>query len=432
MHLKEYNTVKMHLNYQVMKRSARNPNLALPIRKRQKYTTPWFCGVVPIPYQYLIYSRINQSPLLGYHPRSGFLIGSYNGLLHFREPQNTHKVVAFRPGGLEVKVFNLGDNIRRDIQSLPVIPYFEINEGVYFSGSIHWLALYNYSHSLYEWAGITIDQFAIIISLNLSTETYNKLLLPRGFNEVTREVPILRVLNNHLCFSHEFKGTHLIIWQMTKYGVEESWNQLLKISHQNLPSIHPHPYWVPLYFSETCDYILIFANKLEDQAILYIWRNNAVERTKIKLKKSMWLYARDYVEIEGKIEERIESGRICNLSKIILYAHADPEAEVISLSPKPLMATNRFVCEICLKDFQRDQNLQLHRRGHNLPWKLKQRTSKKIRKRVYVCPEKIRVHNHPSRALGDLTGIKKHFCRKHGEKKCSKFYVVQSDWKAHS
>lgn len=99
MHLKEYNTVKMHLNYQVMKRSARNPNLALPIRKRQKYTTPWFCGVVPIPYQYLIYSRINQSPLLGYHPRSGFLIGSYNGLLHFREPQSTR----LYPNGVKIR-----------------------------------------------------------------------------------------------------------------------------------------------------------------------------------------------------------------------------------------------------------------------------------------------------------------------------------------
>ncbi|KAE9457689.1 hypothetical protein C3L33_10399, partial [Rhododendron williamsianum] len=101
------------------------------------------------------------------------------------------------------------------------------------------------------------------------------------------------------------------------------------------------------------------------------------------------------------------------------------------------MATNRFLCEICGKGFQRDQNLQLHRRGHNLPWKLKQRTSKEIRKRVYVCPEKACVHNHPSRALGDLTGIKKHFCRKHGEKKwkcdkCAKRYAVQSDWKAHS
>ncbi|EEF52543.1 zinc finger protein GAI-ASSOCIATED FACTOR 1 [Ricinus communis] len=114
----------------------------------------------------------------------------------------------------------------------------------------------------------------------------------------------------------------------------------------------------------------------------------------------------------------------------------DPDAEVIALSPKTLLATNRFVCEICNKGFQRDQNLQLHRRGHNLPWKLKQRTSKEPIKRVYVCPEASCVHHNPARALGDLTGIKKHFCRKHGEKKwkcerCSKKYAVQSDWKAH-
>ncbi|XP_034694504.1 zinc finger protein JACKDAW [Vitis riparia] len=115
----------------------------------------------------------------------------------------------------------------------------------------------------------------------------------------------------------------------------------------------------------------------------------------------------------------------------------DPDAEVIALSPKTLMATNRFICEICNKGFQRDQNLQLHRRGHNLPWKLKQRSNKEVRKKVYICPEKTCVHHDPSRALGDLTGIKKHFSRKHGEKKwkcekCSKKYAVQSDWKAHS
>ncbi|KAL5561829.1 hypothetical protein UlMin_031576 [Ulmus minor] len=120
-----------------------------------------------------------------------------------------------------------------------------------------------------------------------------------------------------------------------------------------------------------------------------------------------------------------------------LPGNPDPDAEVIALSPKTLMATNRFVCEICNKGFQRDQNLQLHRRGHNLPWKLKQRNGKEIKKRAYVCPEPSCVHHHPSRALGDLTGIKKHFCRKHGEKKwkcekCSKIYAVQSDWKAHS
>ncbi|EOY29917.1 Indeterminate(ID)-domain 7, putative [Theobroma cacao] len=121
-----------------------------------------------------------------------------------------------------------------------------------------------------------------------------------------------------------------------------------------------------------------------------------------------------------------------------LPGNPDPDAEVIALSPKTLMATNRFICEICNKGFQRDQNLQLHKRGHNLPWKLKQRTNKElIRKKVYVCPEPTCVHHDPARALGDLTGIKKHFCRKHGEKKwkcekCSKRYAVQSDWKAHS
>ncbi|KAF8055679.1 hypothetical protein N665_1289s0003 [Sinapis alba] len=115
----------------------------------------------------------------------------------------------------------------------------------------------------------------------------------------------------------------------------------------------------------------------------------------------------------------------------------DPDSEVIALSPKTLLATNRFVCEICNKGFQRDQNLQLHRRGHNLPWKLRQKSSNEVKKKVYVCPEASCVHHDPSRALGDLTGIKKHFCRKHGEKKwecdkCSKKYAVVSDWKAHS
>ncbi|CAM6088497.1 unnamed protein product [Calypogeia fissa] len=131
------------------------------------------------------------------------------------------------------------------------------------------------------------------------------------------------------------------------------------------------------------------------------------------------------------------TGQLVVKRKRNLPGTPDPDAEVIALSPKTLMATNRFVCEICNKGFQRDQNLQLHRRGHNLPWKLRQRTSKEIRKRVYICPEPSCVHHDPARALGDLTGIKKHFCRKHGEKKwkcdkCSKRYAVQSDWKAHS
>ncbi|PSS13738.1 Protein indeterminate-domain like [Actinidia chinensis var. chinensis] len=119
------------------------------------------------------------------------------------------------------------------------------------------------------------------------------------------------------------------------------------------------------------------------------------------------------------------------------HTENDPEAEVVTLSPRTLMATNRYICEVCHKGFQRDQNLQLHRRGHNLPWKPKQRPTTQAKKRVYICPKPNCVHHDPSRALGDLAGIKKHFCRKHGEKKwkfdkCAKRYAVQSDWKAHA
>ncbi|KAF8117515.1 hypothetical protein N665_0009s0040 [Sinapis alba] len=115
----------------------------------------------------------------------------------------------------------------------------------------------------------------------------------------------------------------------------------------------------------------------------------------------------------------------------------NPDAEVVALSPTTLMATNRFICDVCKKGFQREQNLQLHRRGHNLPWKLKQKSTKEVKRKVYLCPEPSCVHHDPSRALGDLTGVKKHYYRKHGEKKwkcnkCSKRYAVQSDWKAHS
>ncbi|KAJ4840124.1 hypothetical protein Tsubulata_039259 [Turnera subulata] len=120
----------------------------------------------------------------------------------------------------------------------------------------------------------------------------------------------------------------------------------------------------------------------------------------------------------------------------------DPEAEVVSLSPRTLLESDRYVCEICNQGFQRDQNLQMHRRRHKVPWKLVKRetTSSQdqvIKKRVYVCPEPSCLHHHPSHALGDLVGIKKHFRRKHSNQrqwvcdKCSKAYAVHSDYKAH-
>ncbi|XP_027153395.1 zinc finger protein SHOOT GRAVITROPISM 5 [Coffea eugenioides] len=115
----------------------------------------------------------------------------------------------------------------------------------------------------------------------------------------------------------------------------------------------------------------------------------------------------------------------------------DPDAEVVSLSPKTLLESDKYVCEICNQGFQRDQNLQMHRRRHKVPWKLLKRETPEVKKRVFVCPEPSCLHHDPCHALGDLVGIKKHFRRKHSNnkqwvcEKCSKGYAVQSDYKAH-
>ncbi|XP_004228757.1 zinc finger protein SHOOT GRAVITROPISM 5 [Solanum lycopersicum] len=114
----------------------------------------------------------------------------------------------------------------------------------------------------------------------------------------------------------------------------------------------------------------------------------------------------------------------------------DPDAEVVSLSPKTLLESDRYICDICDQGFQRDQNLQMHRRRHKVPWKLVKREIE-VKKRVFVCPEPSCLHHDPCHALGDLVGIKKHFRRKHSDNKqwicdkCGKAYAVQSDYKAH-
>ena len=123
---------------------------------------------------------------------------------------------------------------------------------------------------------------------------------------------------------------------------------------------------------------------------------------------------------------------------LLCIRRADPDAEVVALSPRTLLESDRYVCEICGQGFQRDQNLQMHRRRHKVPWKLlKREAGEAARKRVFVCPEPSCLHHDPSHALGDLVGIKKHFRRKHSGQRqwacarCSKAYAVHSDYKAH-
>jgi hypothetical protein len=86
----------------------------------------------------------------------------------------------------------------------------------------------------------TIEQF-MIITFDLSTETYCQLLLPRGFDKLPLIEPTLSELMESLCFSHDFNETDFIIWQMKEFGVQDSWIQFLKISYQSLPIVYDVP-----------------------------------------------------------------------------------------------------------------------------------------------------------------------------------------------
>jgi hypothetical protein len=234
----------------------------------------------------------------------------FNFTFGYDNSKDTFKVVRFIPKTTEVRVRSLNDNVWRNIQNSPVAYYHCVkSEVVHFSDSVNWLVIssadfydycdnfgyYDYCDNIgyYDYCeNLSIEQF-VIVSLDLRTETHAKLLLPQGFNEVPFVMPNLSVLNDYLCFYHDFKRTHFIIWQMRKFGVEDSWTQFLKISYHNLQI---NVYWYlslfPLCLSEKNDTLLLINNS-ESEAILYNWRENRARRIDQPLQLK---YGMDYVE----------------------------------------------------------------------------------------------------------------------------------------
>lgn len=145
---------------------------------------------------------------------------------------DTYKIVALNLTSNKVKVWNFGrlnyfwgdrdDDDDDDDYGKgwgPLIPldniycHEGISNSVHVSGTLNWLAIRDDSpqgdHE-YDWKFITIEQF-VIVSLDLSTDTYSQFLLPRCFKEVPHLEPRLVVLMNSICFCHDFHGTDIVI-----------------------------------------------------------------------------------------------------------------------------------------------------------------------------------------------------------------------------
>jgi F-box interacting protein len=251
------------------------------------------------------------SDKLGYlcHDRRNSESEFFNFTFGYDISNDIYKVVAFSIN--KVKVFSLGDNVWRNIQSFPVVPFDLgpsglrchpfLNDGVYVSGTINWLAIRNTTK--YEWND-SIEQF-VIVSLDLATETYRQLLPPSGFVEVPPVEPSVTVLMDCLCFSHRFEETHFVLWKMMEFGVQESWTQFLKISFEDLQIDYGILNWyaydwqlflLPLCASESSNTLIMASNrgrytKQYQHAILYNWIDNKVEKTR-SINNMLWFSAK--------------------------------------------------------------------------------------------------------------------------------------------
>ncbi|CAL5210722.1 unnamed protein product [Lathyrus oleraceus] len=208
----------------------------------------------------------------------------------------TFKVVAsrfIRDGHTsEVRVFTVGDNVWRNIEKFPVVPLGlewhgrridkEYEYGcVFLNTTFNWLAIHK--DIGFNWTYYVTDmtfEDLVIVSLDLGTETYNSYRLPP--EELPLEEPTIGMLEECLCLCYSYPGTNIIIWQMKKFGVEESWIQFLKISSNNLQ----HCSFLPLFLSKDGD-TLVLCSCHDEEAILYNLRDDSMQRIEVKVHKTI-------------------------------------------------------------------------------------------------------------------------------------------------
>ncbi|XP_058732562.1 F-box/kelch-repeat protein At3g23880-like [Vicia villosa] len=201
----------------------------------------------------------------------------------------------------EVKVFTIGNNVWRNIEIFPTVPLGldwrgqRIDKGyeygcVLLNNTFNWLAFHKRArfNAKFNWSQnvkrITVEDL-VIVSLDLRTETYNQYRLPWGFDKLPPEEPNIGLLEECLCLCYSYKETDIAIWQMKKFGVEESWIQFLKINYHILGLDYDISF-LPLFLSKDGDTLGLCSSQNE-VAILYNLRDNSMRRIEVKVHKTI-------------------------------------------------------------------------------------------------------------------------------------------------
>lgn len=207
---------------------------------------------------------------------------------------DTYTTLNFRHHQLEI--FSSRSNVVGKIIQLPgmsplfcwhldPVPYkykFFIYD-VYLNGTVNLLARDNAKQIL-------------IISFNLATHTYTKLLPPQDFVAVSLHLPTIHVFQDSLYFSHHTQKTHFIIWKMMEFGIQNSWTQFLRIRYTDLDIHRTHRHFlVPLCLYDSGIVLVQGAKDARLQVIVYNSSENRIEKTRMH-KQIKWIFNQNYVE----------------------------------------------------------------------------------------------------------------------------------------
>lgn len=117
---------------------------------------------------------------------------------------------------------------------------------------------------------------------------------PQGFDEVPFDEPVLSVLTGCLCFSYDFRKTEFILWQMKEYRVHESWNQLFKISYQDMPVNYIAPGYPVAIIYNLREYTI---DRIQTRALLRIWYSHKKIETQWNI---TWFRRYQYAQTDMK------------------------------------------------------------------------------------------------------------------------------------
>ncbi|KAL8048394.1 hypothetical protein ABFX02_07G062000 [Erythranthe guttata] len=171
---------------------------------------------------------LNIRPEFDFYMKDGF---------GYEEFTDDYKVVAIlfcnsHAGPFKVEIFSLRANAWKRIEDFKYGNPLD-NSGVCLNGKLHWL--------------VDEDSYPGIVSLDLFTEEYARVGPPYNASDNTCAIVeydepclTLGLFNGCLCMLSDDHRTNMDLWVMKDYGVVDSWDRVVRVSHLGNPGFYPH------------------------------------------------------------------------------------------------------------------------------------------------------------------------------------------------